>query len=163
MLSQRFIEESSHLATLAGFKQLHEDKWNAPFPHAFFPNHFWQYLSCINHTSLIAFGWVYHINSGTETRPEVWGNVFRLFKDAEVSSQRINPQRAAGCVAASYSITHAGTCDLQIGEGNGNPLSILAWKIPWTEESGRLQSMRSQRVGHNWVTNIQIYYWELFW
>ena len=26
--------------------------------------------------------------------------------------------------------------------------SILAWKIPWTEEPGRLQSMRSLRVGH---------------
>ena len=26
--------------------------------------------------------------------------------------------------------------------------SILAWKIPWTEELGRLQSMGSQRVGH---------------
>ena len=35
------------------------------------------------------------------------------------------------------------------GEGNGNPLQYLAWKIPWTEESGRLQSMRSQRVGHD--------------
>ena len=29
------------------------------------------------------------------------------------------------------------------GEGNGNPLSILASKIPWTEEPGRLQSMGS--------------------
>ena len=27
--------------------------------------------------------------------------------------------------------------------------SILAWKIPWMKETGRLQSMRSQRVGHN--------------
>ena len=27
--------------------------------------------------------------------------------------------------------------------------STLAWKIPWTEESGRLQSMGSQRVGHD--------------
>ena len=27
--------------------------------------------------------------------------------------------------------------------------STLAWKIPWTEEPGRLQSMGSQRVGHN--------------
>jgi len=27
--------------------------------------------------------------------------------------------------------------------------SILAWRIPWTEEAGRLQSMGSQRVGHN--------------
>ena len=27
--------------------------------------------------------------------------------------------------------------------------SILAWRIPWTEEPGRLQPMGSQRVGHN--------------
>ena len=27
--------------------------------------------------------------------------------------------------------------------------SILAWEIPWTEESDELQSMESQRVGHN--------------
>ena len=31
--------------------------------------------------------------------------------------------------------------------------SILAWRIPWTEEPGGLQSMGSQRVWHNWVTN----------
>ena len=30
--------------------------------------------------------------------------------------------------------------------------SILAWGIPWTEDPGRLQSMESQRVGHNLVT-----------
>ena len=30
--------------------------------------------------------------------------------------------------------------------------SVLAWKIPWTEEPGRLQSMGSQRVRHDWVT-----------
>ena len=32
--------------------------------------------------------------------------------------------------------------------------STLAWKIPWTEEPGRLQSMRSQRVGHDWVSSL---------
>ena len=32
--------------------------------------------------------------------------------------------------------------------------SILAWKIPWTEEPGRLQSMGSQRVRHNRATSI---------
>ena len=31
--------------------------------------------------------------------------------------------------------------------------SILAWRIPWTEEPGGLQTMGSQRVGHNSVTN----------
>ena len=30
---------------------------------------------------------------------------------------------------------------------------ILAWRIPWTEEPGRLQSMGLQRVRHNWETN----------
>ena len=30
------------------------------------------------------------------------------------------------------------------GEGNGNPLSTLAWKIPWMEEPGRLQSVGSK-------------------
>ena len=31
--------------------------------------------------------------------------------------------------------------------------SILAWMIPWTEEPGGLQSLGSQRVGHNRATN----------
>ena len=29
--------------------------------------------------------------------------------------------------------------------------SILAWKVPWTEDPGGLQSMGSQRVGHDWA------------
>ena len=32
--------------------------------------------------------------------------------------------------------------------------STLIWKIPWTEEPGRLQSMGSRRVGHNWVIHF---------
>ena len=32
--------------------------------------------------------------------------------------------------------------------------STLAWKIPWTEEPGRLQSMGLQRVRHDWVTSL---------
>ena len=31
--------------------------------------------------------------------------------------------------------------------------SILAWKIPWTEEPGGLQLMGLQRVSHDWATN----------
>ena len=31
--------------------------------------------------------------------------------------------------------------------------SILAWRIPWTEKPGGLQSMGSQRAGHDWVTD----------
>ena len=32
--------------------------------------------------------------------------------------------------------------------------STIAWKIPWTEEPGRLQSMGSQRVRHDWATSL---------
>ena len=35
------------------------------------------------------------------------------------------------------------------GEGNGNPLHILAWEIPWTEDPGGQQSMGLQRVGQD--------------
>ena len=35
--------------------------------------------------------------------------------------------------------------------------SILASRIPWTEKSGWLQSKRSQRVRHEWMTNIDYY------
>ena len=35
------------------------------------------------------------------------------------------------------------------GEGNGTPLQYFAWKIPWMEELGRLQSMGPLRVGHD--------------
>ena len=36
-----------------------------------------------------------------------------------------------------------------LGEGIATHSSILAWTIPWTEEPGRLESMKMQRVGHD--------------
>ena len=44
--------------------------------------------------------------------------------------------------------------------------STLAWKIPWTEEPGRLQSMGSRRVGHDWATSLSLFtfmYWRRKW
>ena len=44
--------------------------------------------------------------------------------------------------------------------------STLAWKIPWMEESGRLQSMGSLRVGHSWVTSLSLFtcmHWRRKW
>ena len=38
------------------------------------------------------------------------------------------------------------------GEGNGNLLQFLIWRILWTEEPGGLQSIGSQRVRHDWTT-----------
>ena len=44
--------------------------------------------------------------------------------------------------------------------------STLAWKIPWTEEAGRLQSMGSLRVGHDSVTSLSLFtfmHWRRKW
>ena len=44
--------------------------------------------------------------------------------------------------------------------------STLAWKIPWTEEPGRLKSMRSLRVEYNWATSLSLFifmHWRRKW
>ena len=40
--------------------------------------------------------------------------------------------------------------EVPLEEGVATHSSILAWRIPWTEEPGRLQSRGSQRAGHHW-------------
>ena len=51
------------------------------------------------------------------------------------------------------------TCVQSLGQedplekGMATHSSILAWRIPWTENSGGLQAMGSQRVGHDWMRN----------
>ena len=50
-------------------------------------------------------------------------------------------------------------------KGMATQSSILAWRIPWTEEPGGLQSMGSQRVGHIWATKhpspLPVLFWEV--
>ena len=44
--------------------------------------------------------------------------------------------------------------------------STLAWKVPWMEEPGRLQSMGLLRVGHNWATSVSLFtflHWRRKW
>ena len=44
--------------------------------------------------------------------------------------------------------------------------STLAWEIPGTEETGRLQSMGSLRVGHDWATSLSLFtfmHWRRKW
>ena len=46
------------------------------------------------------------------------------------------------------------------------PPVTLAWKVPWTEEPGRLQSMGSLGVGHGWVTSLWFFtfmHWRRKW
>ena len=57
-----------------------------------------------------------------------------------------NPSASAGDAGDMGSIPGLGRSP---EGGSGNPLRILAWRIPRTEEPGRLQSIGSQRVGHD--------------
>ena len=57
-----------------------------------------------------------------------------------------NPSASAGDVRNKGSIPGSGRSP---GGGDATHSSILAWRIPWTEEPGRLQSIGSQRVGHD--------------
>ena len=46
------------------------------------------------------------------------------------------------------------------------PVLTFAWKIPWTEKPGRLQSMGLLRVGHDWVTPLSLFtfmHWRRKW
>ena len=55
---------------------------------------------------------------------------------------------------------------LYIVKAMAPPSSTLAWKTPWMEEPGRLQSMGSQRVGHNWATSLSLFtfmHWRRKW
>ena len=83
------------------------------------------------------------------------------------------------CVCVSWIFKHFGTrihktfFNVNTGEGNGDTKhflmltlekemathsSTLAWKIPWTENPDRLQSMASQRVGHNWAISLSFFF-----
>ena len=66
-----------------------------------------------------------------------------------------------GCASGKESACQSGRCRrLRFSQGsrkspgrrNGNPLQYFCLENSWTEEPGRLQSMRSQRVRQNWAT-----------
>ena len=54
---------------------------------------------------------------------------------------------SAGDIRDKGSIPESGRSP---GGGHGHPSSVLAWRIPWTEEPGGPQSMQSHRVKHDW-------------
>ena len=63
----------------------------------------------------------------------------------------------SACIAGDADLIPGKMWEDPLEEGMATHSSILAWKIPWTEEPGRLRSMGSQRVGHNWSDRAQTY------
>ena len=81
-----------------------------------------------------------------------WAKLRKLIwwysNEFEVAPVLKNPRVGAGDARDVSSIPGLGGSS---GVGNGNSFSILAWKIPLTEEPGWLQSMESQRARHDWA------------
>ena len=70
------------------------------------------------------------------------------------------------CVhACSVTSVMSASCD-PMEKALATHSSTLAWKIPWTEEPGGLQSMGSLRVGHDWATSLSLFtfiHWRRKW
>ena len=76
------------------------------------------------------------------------------------STQRLNPHLLPW-QAGSLPLSHQG-----MEKAMAPHSSTLAWKIPWTEERGRLQSMGSLRVGHDCATSVSLFtfmHWRRKW
>ena len=65
-----------------------------------------------------------------------------------------------------YTIIYAHMYTTSLEKAMAPHSSTLAWKIPWMEEPGRLQSMASLRVRHNWATSLSLFtfmHWRRKW
>ena len=72
-----------------------------------------------------------------------------LIHDPTISEASLVAQSVKNLLAVQETRVRSLGLGRSLGEGNGNYCSILAWKIPWPEEPGGLQSTELQRVGHN--------------
>ena len=64
------------------------------------------------------------------------------------------------------SILNRAACTCPLDKAMAPHSSTLAWKISWTEEPGRLQSIGSRRVRHDWATSLSLFtflHWKRKW
>ena len=74
-------------------------------------------------------------------------NSYRSIRACQVALLVKNQPASAGDVRDKCSIPRSGRSP---GGGHDNPLQYFAWRIPWTEEPGGLQSIGLQRAWHHW-------------
>ena len=107
-------------------------------------------VQSLSHVQLFAVPWTIAHHAPLSMgfpRQEYWrGFPFPTLGDLPKSG--ISPALAGGFLIAEPPGKPQDREDPPRG-GNGDPLQYLAWRIPWTEEPGGLQSMGSQRVKHD--------------
>ena len=92
-------------------------------------------LTCLNSRTVSSWSWFFSTelppHSGLPLVAQMIKNLPAMWENGVQSLSREDP----------------------LEKGMATHSSIFAWRIPWTEELGRLQSMGSQRDGHNWASN----------
>ena len=71
-----------------------------------------------------------------------------------------------GVAKSRTQLSNFHSLSLKEGEGNGTPLQYSCLENPWPEEPGRLQSMGSLRVRHDWATSLSLFtfmHWRRKW
>ena len=100
----------------------------------------------------------------TPERWRTWGKVNHYI--TEIPSCLANPMDGGAWWAAVHGVAQSRTqlSDFTftfhfhtLEKEMATHASVLAWKIPWVEEPGRLQSMGSRRVGHDWATSLSLF------
>ena len=102
-----------------------------------------------------AWKWIKDEMENEVTRDEVWG----LVKQSDGSPEEL--AQSGSRESRRRERNWQSSCS-----GMAPHSSTLAWKIPWTEEPGRLQSMWSRRLGHDWATSLSLFtfmHWRRKW
>ena len=98
----------------------------------------------------------------TYVSASVWSNINEEVKKKGIHTESLRPitRKKMEALSPQWLIGHlVATVEFQCAWDDqekemATHSSILAWKIPWVEEPGRLQSMRLLRVGHDWATSL---------
>ena len=102
--------------------------------------------------------------------PLKWDNreLSHLYCYVRPSEKSTNPEEGPQLtiLAPCSQTSNLQNCEQQIFLAMATHSSTLTWKIPWTEEPGRLQSMGSLRVRHDWATSLSLFtfmHWRMKW
>ena len=96
---------------------------------------------------------LYHMSyQGSSLFPTIWNSIINMIYDKYVAS--LVAQRLKNLPAMRETWVRFLGREDPLEKEMATHSSILAWRIPWMEEPGGLQSMGSQRVGHDWATSL---------
>ena len=93
--------------------------------------------------------WSSSLRGSTELHNQMWPGL-------AVLNSIYYTRKAILCLASFLTFIILVTLYTVFRRRQWHPTPVLAWKIPWMEEPGRLQSMGSLRVGHDWATSLSL-------